>query len=228
MRTFARTSGYVHAPREGRAVRDHSEVDRKSDGVTLQGPSRLGFSQEAPQIRARVVRSQELRRESSSHDHERHLMDAPHASLGKKARDSMLAEITFSDSRRRLPGQDLSLRLSQRLRRPPGDLLTGPDRQMIPSWPARAGRVHKLVGRKFSHEIREMSSDLHVGPVDGLFAVMYNSGAASTYTVAIGGKRLQFAAPGNGWAPLKYKPCWSPLESDSPPAPRPASADCAR
>jgi hypothetical protein len=51
-----------------------------------------------------------------------------------------------------------------------------------------------------------MSSDLHVGPVDGLVAVMYNSGAASTYTVAIEGKRLQFATPGNGWATLKCKP----------------------
>lgn len=37
-------------------------------------------------------------------------------------------------------------------------------------------------------------------------AVMYNSGAASTYTVSIDGKRLQFPMPGNGWATLKYKP----------------------
>ena len=40
-----------------------------------------------------------------------------------------------------------------------------------------------------------------------LVAVMYNSGAANpSYVVAIGGKKLQFAMPANGWATLKYKP----------------------
>jgi glucosylceramidase len=43
-------------------------------------------------------------------------------------------------------------------------------------------------------------------PDGSLVAVMYNAGSASTYTVSIGGKRLQFAMPGSGWATLKYKP----------------------
>ena len=43
-------------------------------------------------------------------------------------------------------------------------------------------------------------------PDGSLVAVMYNSGGASTTTIAIGGKRLQFAMPGSGWATLKYKP----------------------
>ena len=37
-----------------------------------------------------------------------------------------------------------------------------------------------------------------------LVAVMYNSGAAKNYTVAIGGKNLQFAMPGSGWATVKF------------------------
>jgi glucosylceramidase len=43
-------------------------------------------------------------------------------------------------------------------------------------------------------------------PDGALVAVMNNTGAASNYTVSIGGKRLQFPMPGNGWATLKYKP----------------------
>jgi len=40
-----------------------------------------------------------------------------------------------------------------------------------------------------------------------IVAVMYNSGAAnSSYVVAIGGKKFQFAMPSNGWATVKYKP----------------------
>jgi glucosylceramidase len=40
-----------------------------------------------------------------------------------------------------------------------------------------------------------------------IVAVMYNSGAAnSSYTVSIGGKKLQFAMPASGWATVKYKP----------------------
>ena len=40
-----------------------------------------------------------------------------------------------------------------------------------------------------------------------LVAVMFNSGAANgSYVVAIGGKKLQFAMPGNGWATVKYQP----------------------
>jgi glucosylceramidase len=37
-------------------------------------------------------------------------------------------------------------------------------------------------------------------PDGSLVAVMYNSGSATTYTVAIAGKKLQFAMPSQGWA----------------------------
>jgi glucosylceramidase len=44
-------------------------------------------------------------------------------------------------------------------------------------------------------------------PDGSLVAVMYNSGAAnSNYVVSIGGKKLQFAMPGSGWATVKYGP----------------------
>jgi glucosylceramidase len=44
-------------------------------------------------------------------------------------------------------------------------------------------------------------------PDGSLVAVMYNSGAASSsYVVDIGGKKLQFAMPGSGWATVKYGP----------------------
>ena len=44
-------------------------------------------------------------------------------------------------------------------------------------------------------------------PDGSLVAVMYNSGTAnSAYVVSIGGKKLQFSMPGNGWATVKYKP----------------------
>ena len=39
-----------------------------------------------------------------------------------------------------------------------------------------------------------------------IVTVMYNSGAATTYTVAVGGKTYQFSMPGNGWATLVYVP----------------------
>jgi glucosylceramidase len=42
-------------------------------------------------------------------------------------------------------------------------------------------------------------------PDGSLVAVMYNSGSSGTYTVSIGGKKLQFTMPGNGWATVKYK-----------------------
>ncbi len=41
-------------------------------------------------------------------------------------------------------------------------------------------------------------------PDGTLVAVMFNSGSATTYTVAIGGKKLQFAMPSNGWATVYY------------------------
>jgi len=44
-------------------------------------------------------------------------------------------------------------------------------------------------------------------PDGSLVAVMFNSGSANAkYVLAIGGKKFQFAMPGNGWATVKYKP----------------------
>jgi glucosylceramidase len=44
-------------------------------------------------------------------------------------------------------------------------------------------------------------------PDGSLIVTLYNSGAANpSYVVAMGGKKLQFAMPSNGWATLKYKP----------------------
>jgi glucosylceramidase len=41
-------------------------------------------------------------------------------------------------------------------------------------------------------------------PDGSVVAVLYNSGAAkTTYTIAIGGRKLQFAMPANGWATVK-------------------------
>jgi glucosylceramidase len=41
-------------------------------------------------------------------------------------------------------------------------------------------------------------------PDGTIVAVMYNSGSAkSTFTVAMGGKQLQFSMPGSGWATVK-------------------------
>ena len=37
-------------------------------------------------------------------------------------------------------------------------------------------------------------------PDGSIVAVLYNSGAARTMTVALAGKKLQLAMPGNGWA----------------------------
>jgi len=44
-------------------------------------------------------------------------------------------------------------------------------------------------------------------PDGSIVATMFNSGAANAaYVVAIGGKKLQFAMPANGWATVKVKP----------------------
>ena len=44
-------------------------------------------------------------------------------------------------------------------------------------------------------------------PDGSIVVAAYNSGAAnSNYVVAIGGKKYQFAMPGNGWATVRYKP----------------------
>jgi glucosylceramidase len=44
-------------------------------------------------------------------------------------------------------------------------------------------------------------------PDGSLVAIMYNSGSANnSYVVSIGGKKLQFAMPGSGWATVKYVP----------------------
>jgi len=39
-------------------------------------------------------------------------------------------------------------------------------------------------------------------PSGSIVTVMYNSGAATTYRVSVGGKLLQFNMPGNGWATI--------------------------
>jgi glucosylceramidase len=43
-------------------------------------------------------------------------------------------------------------------------------------------------------------------PDGAIVAVIYNSGAAKTFTVALGGKTLQFPMPAAGWATVNYKP----------------------
>ena len=43
-------------------------------------------------------------------------------------------------------------------------------------------------------------------PNGGLVAVIFNSGGGKKLTVAIGGKKLQFDMPGNGWATVNYQP----------------------
>jgi glucosylceramidase len=44
-------------------------------------------------------------------------------------------------------------------------------------------------------------------PDGSLVAVIFNSGSANNgYVVAVGGKKLQFAMPGSGWATIKYLP----------------------
>ena len=43
-------------------------------------------------------------------------------------------------------------------------------------------------------------------PDGSIVTVIYNSGAASTYTLAVGGKKLQFAMPANGFATVVYVP----------------------
>jgi glucosylceramidase len=50
-------------------------------------------------------------------------------------------------------------------------------------------------------------SSLAFKNTDGsIVTVMYNSGSASTYTLAVGGKKLQFAMPANGFATVVYVP----------------------
>ncbi|HZL20077.1 MAG TPA: glycoside hydrolase family 30 beta sandwich domain-containing protein [Polyangia bacterium] len=39
-----------------------------------------------------------------------------------------------------------------------------------------------------------------------IVTVMYNSGAAATYILAVGGQKLQFSMPSNGWATVDYVP----------------------
>jgi glucosylceramidase len=43
-------------------------------------------------------------------------------------------------------------------------------------------------------------------PDGSIVTIMYNSGSATTYTLAVGGKKLQFAMPANGWATVNYVP----------------------
>ncbi len=43
-------------------------------------------------------------------------------------------------------------------------------------------------------------------PDGTIVAAVYNSGAAKKFTVAVGGKKMQFDMPGSGWATVNYKP----------------------
>ncbi|MBN2573933.1 MAG: hypothetical protein JXP73_05150 [Deltaproteobacteria bacterium] len=44
-------------------------------------------------------------------------------------------------------------------------------------------------------------------PDGTLVAVMFNSGSANnSYVVSIGGQKVQFSMPGNGWATVVHKP----------------------
>jgi len=43
-------------------------------------------------------------------------------------------------------------------------------------------------------------------PDGTIVAALYNSGAAKKFTVAVGGKKMQFDMPGSGWATVNYKP----------------------
>jgi glucosylceramidase len=43
-------------------------------------------------------------------------------------------------------------------------------------------------------------------PDGSIITVIYNSGGAKTEIVAVGGKKLQFMMPGNGWATVNYVP----------------------
>jgi glucosylceramidase len=72
------------------------------------------------------------------------------------------------------------------------------------------------VFRHFSQYVQPMASVVGTtggdavafkNPDGSLVAVMFNSGAANpNYVVQIGGKKLQFAMPMNGWATVKVKP----------------------
>jgi hypothetical protein len=41
---------------------------------------------------------------------------------------------------------------------------------------------------------------------NSIVAVMYNANAAATYIVSIGGKKVQFAMPSQGWATIYMPP----------------------
>jgi glucosylceramidase len=43
-------------------------------------------------------------------------------------------------------------------------------------------------------------------PDGSIVTAMYNSGSATTYIVAVGGKKFQFSMPANGWATINYVP----------------------
>ena len=59
-----------------------------------------------------------------------------------------------------------------------------------------------------------------------IVTVMYNSGSSATYIVAVGGKKLQFSMPGNGWATVDYVPyrCWQAQDHCSNRATRPGAS----
>ena len=43
-------------------------------------------------------------------------------------------------------------------------------------------------------------------PDGSVVAVLYSGSGKSNYTVSLGGKKLQFSMPGDGWATVVYKP----------------------
>jgi glucosylceramidase len=45
-----------------------------------------------------------------------------------------------------------------------------------------------------------------LNPDGFLVVVVYSAAAKPDYTIAVGGKTLQFSIPGGGWATLKFKP----------------------
>ena len=80
---------------------------------------------------------------------------------------------------------------------------------------ARRSRLHAarhgppggpLFDRRYRHISTGLDTVAFKNPDGSIVAVIYNSGAAKTSIVSIGGKKLQCAVPGNGWATVNYTP----------------------
>jgi glucosylceramidase len=59
----------------------------------------------------------------------------------------------------------------------------------------------KLVGTSGSSDCLAFKN-----PDGSIVTIMFNSGSATNYILAVGGKKLQFAMPANGWATVDYVP----------------------